>query len=66
MDQPLYAIGKQIQWRSPQLYGEDKYVMMLGPLHIEMAALKVIGDLIEGSGWANAIAQANVANQGTS
>ncbi|XP_072171925.1 uncharacterized protein [Diadema setosum] len=24
MDQPLYALGKQIQWRFPERYGEDK------------------------------------------
>lgn len=65
MDQPLYAIGKQIQWKLPELYGEDKYVVMLGPLHIEMAGLKMIGNLLEGSGWCNAIAQAEVASEGT-
>ena len=66
MDQPLYAIGKQIQWKFPEVYGEDRYVMMLGPLNIEMAGLKVIGDLLEGSGWCSALAQADVANEGTS
>lgn len=65
MDQSLYAIGKQIQWRFPQQFGEDKYVIMLGPLHTEMAALKVLGDFLEGSGWCNAISQAKVANKGT-
>ena len=65
MDQPLYAIGKQIQWKFSNLYGEDKYVVMLGPLHTEMASLKVIGDLLEGSGWTNALAQADVATPGT-
>ena len=48
MDQPLYAIGKQIQWNLPELYGEDKYVVMLGSLHIEIAGLKMIGNLLEG------------------
>jgi len=28
-DGPLYALGKQIQWRFPDLYSEDKYVMMM-------------------------------------
>lgn len=65
MDQPLYALGKQIQWKFPDVYGEDKYVMMLGPLHIEMAGLKMIGDLLDGTGWTNAIAQAEVATKGT-
>ena len=43
MDQPLFALAKQIQWEFPDLYGEDKYVVMMGGLHIEMAALKSLG-----------------------
>jgi hypothetical protein len=65
MDQPLYALGKQIQWKFPNVYGEDKYVIMLGPLHIEMAGLKMIGDLLDGNGWTSAIAQAEIATKGT-
>ena len=30
MDQPLYAMGKQLHWRFPDLYSEDKYVIVLG------------------------------------
>jgi len=63
MDQALYAIGKQIQWNSPELLGEDKYVVMMG--HIEMAGLKMLGDLVEGSGRCEALAQANVAVDGS-
>lgn len=29
-DQPVYAIGKQIQWLYPDKYGEDKLVLILG------------------------------------
>ena len=47
-DQPLYAIVKQIQWRWPEMYGEDKFVVMLGDLHIEMAALMTLGDGCKG------------------
>ena len=43
-DQPVYAIGKQVQWHYPDLYGEDKLVMMMGSLHIEMNFLGAIGD----------------------
>ena len=32
VDQPLYALGKQIQWTHPEL-GEDKFVTMMGGLH---------------------------------
>ncbi len=40
-DQPLYALAKQIQWSWPSTLGEDKYVIMFGGLHVEMATLKV-------------------------
>ncbi len=45
MDQPLYAIAKQIQWNWPDTHGEEKYVIVFGGLHIEMAALKALGEL---------------------
>ena len=35
-DQSLYAIAKNIQWNMPERYDEDKLVVMLGGLHIEM------------------------------
>ena len=38
-DQPLYAIVKQIQWKWSEMYGEDKFVVVFGGLHIEIAAL---------------------------
>lgn len=41
LDQPLYALAKQIQWTWPTSLGEDYFVLMLGGLHIEMAILKV-------------------------
>ena len=40
-DQPLYALAKQIQWKWPEKYGEDQFVVMFGGLHIEMAALRL-------------------------
>lgn len=44
VDQPLYAVAKEIQWRWASHYGEDKFVAVFGGLHIEMAFLKVLGD----------------------
>ena len=64
-DQPLYSMAKQIQWHWPQLYGEDKYLVMFGGLHIEMAALKSLGNLLKDSGWTSAIAEAEVASSRT-
>jgi len=41
LDQPLYALARQIQWTWPTSLGEDHFVLILGGLHIEMAILKV-------------------------
>lgn len=51
MDQPLYALAKQIQWENSTNYGEKKFVVMMGALHIEMAALKMVGNWLKNSGW---------------
>ena len=64
-DQPLYAMAKQVQWKWPEDYGEDKFVIMFGGLHIEMAALKTIGDWLKGSGWVQALVQAEITTAGT-
>lgn len=29
-DQPLYALAKQLQWQCPTIFGEDKFVVILG------------------------------------
>ena len=49
-DQPLYALLKQIQKRYPDTMGEDKLVVMLGGLHIQLAVLKAVGSWLLGSG----------------
>ena len=36
LDEPLFAIAKQIQWNWPAMCSEEKHVIMLGGLHIEM------------------------------
>ena len=64
-DQPIYAVLKQIQWQWPEQYGEDKFVIMFGGLHIEMAALKSIGTFLQSSGWTSAIVEADIASSGT-
>ncbi|KAH3779874.1 hypothetical protein DPMN_157682 [Dreissena polymorpha] len=50
VDQPPYAIAKQMQWLWPEEYGERKYVIIMGGLHIEMAFLKVLGEWLYDSG----------------
>ena len=38
-DQPFYTIAKQIHWKWPEIYGEEKFVIMIGGLHIEKVTL---------------------------
>uniref|UniRef100_UPI00358E92D9 uncharacterized protein n=1 Tax=Myxine glutinosa TaxID=7769 RepID=UPI00358E92D9 len=65
VDQPLFALAKQIQWKWPESYGEDQIVVMFGGLHIEMAALRTLGDWLKGSGWVQALVQAEIVTAGT-
>ena len=64
-DQPLYTLAKQIQWSWPTTHEEDHFIVMFGGLHIEMAALKTLGDLLKCSGWTGALVQAGIATPGT-
>ena len=64
LDQPLFAIAKLVQWNWPEVYGEDKFVVLLEGLHIEMAFLSTIGDLLDGSGWTSILAEAGVTTPG--
>jgi len=64
-DAPLYALAKYIQWNWPDTHGEGKFIAMFGGLHIEMAIWTTYGNYLEGSGWTNALMQANIASSGT-
>ena len=44
VNQPGFAIAKQIQWNWPASHGENQLVIMLGGLQVEMAAFKVLGN----------------------
>ncbi|CAG9823856.1 unnamed protein product [Phaedon cochleariae] len=63
-DQPIYALAKQLQWKFPHLYGEDKFVVMMGGLHIEMAIMSMIGSWLTGSGWTDILVDAGVTSPG--
>ena len=43
VDHPLLSLARQIQWTLDEMYNEDQYVLMLGGLHIEMTACKMLG-----------------------
>jgi len=64
-DQPLFFLAKKIQWNFPTTHGEDKFVVFLGGMHIELAAFRLLGDWLDGSGWTTAIINSGVASGGT-
>ena len=64
LDQPLYAIAKKIQWQFPEEYGINKFVLMLGGLHTEMAFQSALGDWLDGSGWVQSLVQSSIASSG--
>ena len=64
VDQPLFAIAKQLQWHADCPFTEDNYVIMMGGLHIEMASLKLIDEWLQNSGWATALVYAGVTTAG--
>ena len=61
-DQPVYAIGKQVQWMHPDEY--ENCLWMMGPLHIEMAYVSAIGDWLDGSSWIEVFQRANINTPG--
>ena len=63
-DQPLYALAKEIQWMNPDMIGEEKLVVMLGGLHIELAALKAVRSLLLENGWTDALVKAGIITTG--
>ena len=48
-DQPVYALTKEIQFRKPELFGNNQYFSLMGGLHIEHCLLSIHGELIKGS-----------------
>jgi len=65
LDQPLYTLAKYIQWQFPETFGEQRYVVMFGGLHIEIALWNTIGELLENSGWTTVLSDAGIVSEGT-
>jgi hypothetical protein len=55
-----FVLAKRIQWEWDTVYGEGKYVVIFGGLHIEMACLKLLGDLLRDCGWTTALSNADI------
>ena len=61
-DQPVYTLGKQVQWMFPEMY--QNLIWMMGPLHIEMAYMSAIDDWLEGSGRIEVFERAKITTSG--
>ena len=61
-DQPVHALGKQVNWMYEERY--TNVLWLMGPLHIEMACLSAIGDWLEGPGWVEAFEKAHMTTTG--
>ncbi|KAK2709375.1 hypothetical protein QYM36_013142 [Artemia franciscana] len=48
-------IAKELQWLMTDNYGEGKLVVMIRALHIEMTMDSVIGEVLSGIGWGQAL-----------
>ena len=42
VDHPLEAMAKETQWSKPDVLGKDKFLVMMGDLHIEMTFMKFL------------------------
>ena len=65
-DQPIYTIDKKLQWKYPDsVIGEDKFICMIGGLHVEKMLWCVSGDWLDGSGWTTLVSNSGVSKSGT-
>ena len=60
-DGPLYILAKKLQWKYPELVGEDKLLVFPGTMHIEKLWWETCGSLLEGSGWTTFLNNADIA-----
>ena len=65
VDAALYPLAKFVQWNWPQTHAKDKFVVMFGSLHIEMAMWNEYGNYLEACGWTTALTEAGITSSGT-
>ena len=55
-------MAKKNQWTFPDFLQKDRFAVLLGGLHIEMALWSTLGDLMLGSGWPESLKDAGIVN----
>lgn len=63
-DQPLFALVNYVQWAWPDTYGDNKLIAMLESLHTEMSYWKLVGALLDQSGWSVMMTESEVDTAG--
>ena len=62
-DQPIFALAKQAQWNG-QSHGKSLFVIVVGGSHLDIAFLRVIGELLDRCGWCKALVNGNITTTG--
>ena len=52
---------KKLLWTFPDELGEQKFVIMMGGLYIEMTLCHTLGDILRDSGWVEIIVESGTA-----
>ena len=53
-DCPVFEVARQLQCKFPESFGEDKFTVMFGGVHLEKGLWNALGNLLEASGWKEA------------
>jgi hypothetical protein len=64
VDQQIYCIAKCLQWQFPNLYGEDKFVVLMGGFHIIKTMFDTLGELLEATGWTTVFVESGITSSG--
>ncbi|KAJ8895095.1 hypothetical protein PR048_000420 [Dryococelus australis] len=59
-DTLLYALLKKSQFTMVDIHGKEKVFITMSGLHIELAALRMAGKWLQGSGWTSVPVHAGV------
>ena len=61
-DQPVNALGTQIQWIHPEKFKD--IIWFMGPLHLEMVLGSLIGQCLDGSGLVDIYTKPGISTAG--
>ena len=60
VDQPIYKLAKSIQFAHAETLGEDKFIVMMGAMHIEKMLYEMLGQWLDGTGWTTVLSNSGI------